>query len=551
MRNPINYAFSFVEIIIVISIITLLSIIWYSATQNMVDDKNNSAVLADLVIIDNALSSLVQTDELPIPKWNNNSFNKDGSYAHSFSDTDTFGVYGKITEETISKRFLDIAPLDPRTNQYYSYGVTKSLDEYEIAWIISDDNGNIIAKVDWNYTAENGPYNLIRSYNSPRFVIDKWVNLPYNPDEKIFSVTDENGLTYLKWDEIVTTTESLELYFSDWSVSVLEADSQIVLTETDFPTDTNLVSHIKLLLNAWTIWTKATKLDEDSYFEVYTSDATAAVRWTIFWVSKDDSDTEIVVIEWSIEVFNQTYSESIETINSWETIKIKDSVKESTSNNRININETPAFEESNVQVNVDLNIILAETATTSNDETIEDTSENNVTTDTGSTDEQSDNEEVISENIIDYDVIETCTIGDFTWILSDLICTVQENKITPWISKTVNLDWAFEIEIVVDFIPSTKQYLLYGWSEFKLFFYEGDICFQKYNYSLSCQYIWEDRKITISRNSSNDIILNWYNTNKNYIWKIDNFKIWYFPIGDNKILNMDTSNNININIKDF
>ena len=35
---------------------------------------------------------------------------------------------------------------------------------------------------------------------------------------------------------------------------------------------------VKLTLTAGTIWTKATHLDTDSEFEIYTTDSTAAVR---------------------------------------------------------------------------------------------------------------------------------------------------------------------------------------------------------------------------------------------------------------------------------
>jgi hypothetical protein len=42
-------------------------------------------------------------------------------------------VYGSITEDTIAKKYLDILPLDPRTNSYYSYGKTKNTNQFEIA----------------------------------------------------------------------------------------------------------------------------------------------------------------------------------------------------------------------------------------------------------------------------------------------------------------------------------------------------------------------------------------------------------------------------------
>ena len=63
---------------------------------------------------------------------------------------------------------------------------------------------------------------------------------------------------------------------------------------------------VKLTLTSWTIWTKATHLDTDSEFEIYTTDSTAAVRWTIFVVSTNWNTTDTLVIEWEVDVFRNT-----------------------------------------------------------------------------------------------------------------------------------------------------------------------------------------------------------------------------------------------------
>lgn len=305
MQNK-KQAFSFVEIIITISIVVLLAVVAISVNQWHKENTYNTKVVSGTDTLNNALVHYLQENStLPMPKWNTNYFMLDTSYAHSSSGA--FWVYGSFTEDIIAKKYLDTLPLDPRTNSYYAYWKTlENVDDlvknqFEIASVLNID-WEYQAKVTWNYTAEAWPYNLIREYNGSNFVYDKSVsNLPYNPEELILTAT-ASWVVYREWDTITAWTSDLEIYFSDGSVSVLTAWTSITLTELSFPQDNNLTTFVKLTLTTGTIWTKATHLDDNSEFQIYTQDSTAAVRWTIFWVSKDISSTEIIVIEWKVEV---------------------------------------------------------------------------------------------------------------------------------------------------------------------------------------------------------------------------------------------------------
>jgi len=324
---PLNgrKAFSLVEIIIAVSIITLLAVIWFSSKAWWDEAKDNTKVISDTKTINNALESYSQENpNLPMPGWNTNFYASNASYMHSYDDTDTFWVYGSLTEETIAKKYLDVLPLDPRTNSYYAYGKTKASNQFEIA-SVHLINWDPFAKVIWNYTGENGPYNLIREYNWSDFVYnDSTSNLPYNPEELVLIVTDENWKIYREWDTIDLTSSAtdLEIYFSDGSTSVLEAGSELTLNKLNFKNDNNLNTLVKLVLSTGTIWTKATNLNQEwdaSEFEVYTSDSTAAVRGTIFSVKKTGTETETVVIEWNVELF--------ETINYVEVLQWQEAEK--------------------------------------------------------------------------------------------------------------------------------------------------------------------------------------------------------------------------------
>ena len=329
-------AFSFVEIIITLSIIVLLAVIWLNANNNYQERTVNAKIVSDIETINNALTQYAnENNSLPIPGGNNNFFKADASYAHSYDDNETFWVHGFITENTIPKKYLQVVPIDPATNQYYAYGKTKEenntitnyskvANQFEIAWVFKENNTSR-AFVRGNYTAKVWPFNLIREYNGPNFVFDEGMYLPYNGDERLLTakIWDYSGNVTINgntenisstelvaWDEIVVPAwETADIYFSDGSKSILwdvSEESRLILSQLDFVQEDNLATKVKLVLWGGTLWNKASHLDQDSGFEIYTTDSTAAVRWTIFWVNKTVSNTNITVQKWKIEIAKVT-----------------------------------------------------------------------------------------------------------------------------------------------------------------------------------------------------------------------------------------------------
>jgi len=151
------------------------------------------------------------------------------------------------------------------------------------------------------------------------------------------------GNVFREWDDIRTdwtsvyknnvvlynTTDDLELFFSDGSVSILKKGSEITLNKLNFPKENNLTTFVKIALKTGAIWTKATHLNTDSEFQIQTSDSVAAVRWTIFWVSHSNGNwTDVVVVVWKVQVIkNQLDANWNETIikelNTWDSVKTK------------------------------------------------------------------------------------------------------------------------------------------------------------------------------------------------------------------------------------
>ncbi len=304
-------AFSFVELIIVISILLLLAVVSVSINNKLKSKTINSKVVADLSSLENAFSVYKAANkELPLPLWNTNYYSSTWAYRHdNFSNTWTYWVYGKVTEKLLPKSYIDNTPLDPRTNNYYAYWLHRDRQEFEVAWVVSKSD-YFVAKLAWNYKAEKWTYNLIREYNWADFVKENSSRLPYNPYEKILVATDNNWNIYKKWDTITTSAwEEKEIYFSDGSMAKLGPNSSLRLTELSFPQSNDLISKVKLALDAWEIWIKATKLfwwwawANASEFEIVTAWATAAVRWTVFHVENINPTTAYIsVVSWKVEV---------------------------------------------------------------------------------------------------------------------------------------------------------------------------------------------------------------------------------------------------------
>ena len=319
-------AFSFVELLISVTILALLWVVGYTAFQSQKENSTNTLVSSHTRSLENALWVFKQDNNtLPMPSGNNNFYWADTSYSHSYENENTFWVHGFITQDTLSKKYIDVVPLDPRTNSYYGYGKTKNTHQYQIASVIFQW-ATPQSYVVWDYDGIEGPRNLVREYNGPYFIQDgSKDNFAYNPYERIltariseasWSVTinwqnysDINEIKNISlgtWDTvIIPQNQTATLYFSDGTKSILWDESQtstLTLQNLWFTKENNLITKIQLVLESGMIWNKAAHLDDESLFEIYTTDSTAAVRGTIFGVQKNSLNSRIIVKNWSVYV---------------------------------------------------------------------------------------------------------------------------------------------------------------------------------------------------------------------------------------------------------
>lgn len=320
-------AFSLIELIISMTLVILLWVVATSIYTSSQSRWDNTRIIADIQTLDTALLSISQSQTiLPLPDGNTNYYSEDSSYREPDAQ-DRFWVYGKITQDTLPKSYINFAPIDPNTGNYYSYGKTFENQNYEISAVVRDDDGRASAHVQWNYIPDNSLYNLIREHNGPRFVYHGSQEIfPYDPDDatvhgKIteFSgtvqVNDEEatvGQYVFAWDRIsVAPWEILRIYFSDGSQSILWeswVQTDVLLDTLIAPEKNNLITQIQLILNSGTIWTNATQMSEWSSLSIQAWDTTAAVRGTIFGIS---SDGTVEVISGTVEITKNSISDTI------------------------------------------------------------------------------------------------------------------------------------------------------------------------------------------------------------------------------------------------
>ncbi|MDD3302812.1 MAG: FecR domain-containing protein [Candidatus Gracilibacteria bacterium] len=346
-------AFTLVELLVTIVILTILTSIGISFNNIYKEKAYNSKITTDLTVLESAFYNYKQdTKTLPQISGNLKYFTQEGDYAHD--ETEAYGVDGYLYDSTISKRYISVKPKDLRTNQYYSYGKTIKGLYYEISGVVSQA-GNYEAIVKGNYDGLNRlsslsgvyVYNLIREYNGPSFVFDKSrSNFPYNPDQRVMTakISSYSGAVLVNGElfssDIILNKELISgdniklsrggealLYFSDGSNALLgdnESETNITLANMSFAGDDNIITKIVSTLDMGTVLIKAAKMGKGSSFEIYTTDLEASVRGTIFKLSKHLGEkTDLEVIKGSVEInrFNNIlYDDLVDVLSSGQDI---------------------------------------------------------------------------------------------------------------------------------------------------------------------------------------------------------------------------------------
>ncbi|PIQ42153.1 hypothetical protein COW06_00615 [Candidatus Gracilibacteria bacterium CG12_big_fil_rev_8_21_14_0_65_38_15] len=321
-------AFTLVELLVSISILATVSIVAYVSYARHVKVANNATRIETIDSLHLSLSDYYQMKKtLPEPNSNYISYDDKGTYMHSL--TGAYGVSGYVSNNFLPSGYVNFRATDPESNQYYGYGKLTDNTSFDVAAALYDETtGGYKAYVRGTYPKERLS-SLIRSYSSSNFVSqDSTEDLPYNPYERKVSatvssysgtvkVTDDTGASLSLTGELnsgdtitVATGSTALLHISDGSeLSLGSTTSETILelTSLKYSDDNNLASKVQLLLSLGEVWTEAphlrTETDSESDFSIQTDSAVAAVRGTVFGVSRSNTgETALSLASGKLEV---------------------------------------------------------------------------------------------------------------------------------------------------------------------------------------------------------------------------------------------------------
>ena len=224
---------------------------------------------------------------------------------------------------------MNFAATDPENKQFYGYGKLTDDTAFDLAAALYDDlTGGYKTYLRGTYQKDRLT-SLVRSYSSSSFVSqDSTEDLPYNPYERkvsafvssysgVVAVANSAGNTLSLTGElnsgdtiIVGTGSTALLHISDGSELSLgstTSETKLELSTLVYNDDNNLASKVSLLLSLGEVWVEAphlrTETNSASDFSIQTDSALAAVRGTVFGMSRDTlNKTNISLASGKLEV---------------------------------------------------------------------------------------------------------------------------------------------------------------------------------------------------------------------------------------------------------
>lgn len=304
--------FSLVELLVTVSILATISIVAYVSYNSHLRTSYNATRIETIDSLYLSLSDYSQLKKT-LPEANSNyiSYDEQGTYMHSLPGA--YGVSGYVSNNFLPAGYVNFAATDPENKQYYGYGKLTDNSSFDLAAALYDDlTGGYKTYLRGTYPKDRLT-SLVRSYSSSNFVSqDSTENLPYNPYERkvsafvssysgVVAVANSAGNTLSLTGELnsgdsitVATGATALLHISDGSELSLGStttQTQLALSTLVYNDDNNLASKVSLLLSLGEVWVEAphlrTETDSASDFSIQTDSALAAVRGTVFGVTKN------------------------------------------------------------------------------------------------------------------------------------------------------------------------------------------------------------------------------------------------------------------------
>lgn len=220
MKKINKKAFTLVELIVWITIISILSTIWFISITWYLVDTRNSERISDLSQIKVAIKTYKnQKSKIPFPE-------------------DYFGIKNWAINniawqwklwKNISLSTIDEIPFDPKLKIPYSYSITASKQEFQLGAVLeSEDNWDEAAIIVWNYNSVS--QNLL-----PSLLVATWTSIDITDSENkklfIFNGQKDNlPYSFESWDEPISNG-------TDFNILLQNAkDSNNFFQNSDFET---------------------------------------------------------------------------------------------------------------------------------------------------------------------------------------------------------------------------------------------------------------------------------------------------------------------------
>ncbi len=138
-------AFTFVELIVVVTILGILSTLWFISYTSGLWDARDSTRKSDIASIKSALKQYKQSrGSYPIPSPGDN-FNL--TVTGSINVATQWKLNNNVTLST-----LDNIPTDPKAKVHYMYSITSNRQEYQLAATLENEDTSL-ALVDGDYSS--------------------------------------------------------------------------------------------------------------------------------------------------------------------------------------------------------------------------------------------------------------------------------------------------------------------------------------------------------------------------------------------------------------
>jgi len=214
-------AFTFVELIVVMIIVVILSGVWFSSYVWYISSARDSQRKSDLLQINSALKLYKQK------RW---YYGFPWDYFNITYNSNVVAIQWKLNKN-IHIDSIDKLPTDPKTKWYYSYSITNNKQEFMLAWTLENSDFNT-AFINWNYKSvsknilpsillaiwaapwtnvEIQSWNWDWSTNRNLFIYDNQeYNLPYNFIEPFAPFTK-----WITFENLLTESESYDNFWQN------------------------------------------------------------------------------------------------------------------------------------------------------------------------------------------------------------------------------------------------------------------------------------------------------------------------------------------------